>query len=268
MNLAGPIVAVSLVPFSVCSVGAQQSDAPLPSRDIAAVTQAPLLDTPVLRLDEAVRWTHSFLEWEDWYAQWGNRREPGVLFTSRGRKAKPTPPAWLAGECAEPIDTEGPMANACQALARWGLDEPSAVVAQRIAQTRATREHEIKSKWWSHIHLDALWPVTQIGSSAFGLAGAHLTMEVAKRMEVFLGPGAMLMRLPSIDGSPRLSSATDWGLSYRLANLRIPGINRPATLHINMAKVWVLGETQLRLPGEMYLAGFSLTFKSAADSAR
>jgi hypothetical protein len=266
MNRTAPVLAASFLFVPVCSAAQDQGQV-LASHPVATVVARPLSDYPVATVDAAVRWTQSYLEWEEWYAQWGNRREPG-WFTSRGRKARPAPPAWLAGECVGFQGTDGPMADACQALARWKLDESSAVVAQRIAQTRVSHERETRSTWWSHIHLDALWPVTQIGSSAFGLAGAHATMKITKRVGIFLGPGAMLMRLPSITGSARWSTATDWGFSYRLTSLRLPAIHRPATLHLNMAKVWVLGETNLRLPGEMYLVGFSLTFKPAAETTR
>jgi hypothetical protein len=43
----------------------------------------------------------------------------------------------------------------------------------------------------------------------------------------------------------------------------MPGTGRPATLHVNLARVWFIGGSD-SVPGvrnDLYLGGFSLTFK-------
>ena len=73
----------------------------------------------------------------------------------------------------------------------------------------------------------------------------------------------MLMRVPGPTGVDQWKPATDWGLSFRLADFTIPATRRPATLHMNLARVWLLGsmEDVSGTQSNMYLAGFSLTFR-------
>jgi hypothetical protein len=115
--------------------------------------------------------------------------------------------------------------------------------------------------WWQQIHLDALWPMAQGGPGGFGLCGIHATVNLTERVQVFLGPGVILLRLPTADGSQTWSTGADWGFSYRLGDFNLPGANRPVRLHVNLARVWVLGSAPLPVPAELYLAGFSLSFR-------
>jgi hypothetical protein len=179
----------------------------------------------------------------------------------RERRPAPVPPDWLPEFCERISEEEGPVADACRAWREWRSDDASLVITQQIAQARADIESPQKTKWWERIHIDGLWPMTRAGSSAFGVAGMHTTLHVTKRFQVFLTPGLILMRLPALDGTPTWSAATDWGFSYGLVDFRLPATRRPATLHLNFARVWVLGSTSLATTGEMYVAGFSLSFK-------
>jgi hypothetical protein len=206
------------------------------------------------------RWTREYQSWRAWQQQWRNRPEPG-WFAVRERRQPPVPPEWLPALCEATFEEEGRAADACRAWREWRSDDASLAMTQQIAQARADIEAPQKSKWWERIHIDGLWPMTRAGSSAFGVAGMHTTLHVTKRFQVFLAPGLILMRLPSIDGTPTWSAATDWGFSYGLFDFRVPRAQRPATLHLNLARVWVLGPTSLATAGEMYVAGFSVSFK-------
>jgi hypothetical protein len=155
------------------------------------------------------------------------------------------------------------MAAGCRAWREWvRADYATELVAQRLVQTRATSEAPRKTVWWEHIHLDALWPVTQVGSNAFGVCGVHATLNLTQRAQIFIAPGAILMRLPALEGGQTWTPAADWGFSYRLFDLRLPAMQRASTLHLNIARVWILGMSRVPMAGELYLAGFSLTFKS------
>jgi hypothetical protein len=233
----------------------------LPSRSL--VGSAPLVaaDSPAQQLAALAQWTREYHDWEAWFLQWRSRPEPG-MFSSKSRRTPPVPPAWLGEACATHLQDTGPLAEACAAWRDWSSgDEGAGLVQQQMAQARSAHEAPQHSVWWEHVHVDALWPMTQTGSQAFGLAGMHTTVSVTKRFEVFLTPGAILMRVPAINGGMTWSAATDWGFSYRLMDFHMPMMQRASTLHFNIVRVWMLGGQALQTPGELYLAGFSITFK-------
>jgi len=97
--------------------------------------------------------------------------------------------------------------------------------------------------------------------SAFGVAGMHTTLKVSGRFQVFLTPGVILMRLPTLNGDSKLSAATDWGFSFSLFDVRLPPLRRVSTVHFNMARVWMAGSDAMQMPGDLYIAGLSMTFK-------
>jgi len=104
--------------------------------------------------------------------------------------------------------------------------------------------------------------MTQSGSNGFGIAGMHVAVPVAGRFHVFVTPGAILMRMLTVDGRSTVTAATDWGFSLRVTDFRLPGVRRASTLHFNMARVWLLGQSAaVQAPGDMYVAGFSITLK-------
>lgn len=249
------------------SAFARQADAPLASRSLHTIVPAPDGIGPSERLTSLARWSRDYAEWQAWFQQWRNTREPGWV-GSRSRHPRPAPPSWLAGECPVPADEGTPLADGCRLLAQWRTEDVAATVA--VAQTTTTRnqlEAPTRSVWWQHIHLDALWPMTDGKSGVFGLLGVHATIPVGGRVQMFIAPGAMLMRSPGIDGAEQWHPATDWGFSYRTATFVIPGMQRPSILHLNLAKVWVLGGAPMAASFDsgMYLAGFSLTFRKAGD---
>jgi hypothetical protein len=205
------------------------------------------------------RWTQEYAEWTKWYAKWRNRPEPGV-FSTRARRPRPIPPEWLSTECVNVLEEEGPLVDACRAWRDWSRNDDGAGLLLR-QQARTNKEAPRKTIWWERIHVDALWPMTQAGVSGLGVAGLHTTMHVTDRFQVFLVPGAILMRLPSLDGRQTWSAATDWGFSYSLFDIRMPGMRRSSTVHFNFVRVWVLGSSPVKIPGELYLAGLSLSFK-------
>ena len=163
-----------------------------------------------------------------------------------------------------PSGEAGELADACQLFNEWRNDDVATeVIKQQVATTRAQKETEDKSVWWRHVHLDAVWPMTQGTSGIWGVVGLHTTIDISGRVEMFLTPGAMLMRVPGPTGVDQWKPGTDWGLSFRLADFTIPATRRPATLHMNLARVWLLGnmEDVSGTQSNMYLAGFSLTFR-------
>jgi hypothetical protein len=233
----------------------------LSSQPIQVSVPVPHALPPAQQLADLERWRRDYADWKTWFLQWQNRREPGV-FSSKERRTPPVPPVWLPEMCQSLLEDIGPLADGCRDWRQWSAaGEAADVVAQQTAQSRSQHEAPSKTAWWEHVHLDAIWPMTQAGSSTIGIAGMHTTVHVTDRFQVFLAPGAMFMRVPSVTGEMTWSGAADWGFSYRLIDFRMPLMQRASTLHINLVRVWLLGQHAVESPGEIYLAGFSVTFR-------
>jgi hypothetical protein len=213
------------------------------------------------RLRELKRWMTDFDKWKQWNQQWRNTRQQGWLKT-RPRRERPDPPAWLAGACDGGfMDESGILPDACRTLAEWRDDEETAQLRAQMAAARAQHEAPTKTVWWEHVHLDAMWPVAQTGNSVFGVLGMHATVDIAGRFQVFVAPGAILLSLPNGPDSRELRPAVDWGIAYRCFDFTFPGIERRASLHINLARAWVMSGPTNAFKTNVDLVGFSLTFK-------
>jgi hypothetical protein len=260
MSVARSVI-LAVVTCAWTSPAVAQSIPPLPSRPFAIAVPSPLAEAPAQQLATLARWTRDYGEWRTWYGKWQNRPEPGWL-SLRERRQAPDPPPWLAATCAARFEESGPVAEACAAWREWrDRGEAASVAVAQQARSRQQQEAPDKTKWWERLHVDALWPMTQAGSSTLGVAGMHATVQLTKRFQVFLVPGVMLMRVPALTGGMTWTAGTDWGFSLRLFDFHVPGATRPSTLHFNMVRVWTLGQQGIQTPGEMYLAGFSMSFK-------
>jgi hypothetical protein len=219
-------------------------------------------DTGLQRRAQLERWVTEFSTWMEWRDEWLNKPEPGWL-GDRNRRQKPSPPDWLFDECLQAgrQDSER-LDEACRLVSAWNDDYATWQVRQQIAAERAQLEAPTKSRWWQHAHIDGFWPMTEFRTRVYGVIGIHATVEVAGRFQVFIAPGAILLNLPTAQGTREWKPATDWGVAYRLFDFKFPGTGQPASLHINLAKAWVLANSgNLPLKSSIDLAGFSVTFK-------
>ncbi len=261
-----PIAVMVLVSVGAgTAVARADGQQPLASRSILLVIPAPDARAWPGHLAEIEQWTRDYAEWRAWFEQWRNRREPG-WFGIRPRRERPDPPASLAAACPVGSIETGALADACRYFAEWrDNDVADTTATQQATAARAHHERAQHTVWWQHVHLDALWPVTQGTSGIFGVVGLHTTIKVSGRVQVFLAPGAILMRVPDANGGEQWKPATDWGFSYRMFDFTLPGVRRPSTLHLNLAKLWLLGarENPAGANTDMYLAGLSLTFRKA-----
>jgi hypothetical protein len=213
------------------------------------------------RVAEMRRWIHDYQTWREWNEKWRSKREPGWLGT-RERRTRPNPPEWLNAACRDGNGYEHDvLADACRLLNDWNDNDASVELRRQMAASRTQRETVKKTVWWEHVHLDALWPMTQVRSSVFGVLGTHATVEVAGRFQVFVAPGAILLNLPNDRGSREWRPATDYGIAYRCFDFTLPGSDRRASLHINLAKAWILAGPSNVFPSSINLAGFSVTLK-------
>jgi hypothetical protein len=246
--------------------GAGEPSSWLPSRTEPLVTHqlltAPNLSEPdPAQAVELKRWMNDFAAWQTWSAEWTNRRERGWFTSFRERREKPAPPAWLADECATTVADSGVVADACTLLAEWREDPSATRVRQAQVAVKTQTEEPTKTIWWEHVHLDVLWPATQWRSSTYGVIGTHVSTNVYGRLHVFLAPGAMFLNVPARNGTRVWKLATNYGIGYGLFDFNFPG-NRRATLHLNLAKAWLLSDTaDLVTRRSVDFIGFSMTFK-------
>lgn len=246
---------------------AQTVDEPLPSQAIPILgkhvfTAPDVSDVSAAeRAAEVQQWVEDFTAWKKWSAQWGNRRERGWFTGYRERRDMPVPPGWLADSCATVIDDSDPVAPACTLLAQWNEDVATTLTRQARSTTATQPEEPQRTVWWEHIHMDVLWPAMQWQASVYGVIGMHTATTVRGRFQVFITPGAMLLNLPTRNGNRAWKVATNYGIGYRLFDFVFPG-GRPATLHVNLAKAWLLADiTDVVTGRSMDFVGFSIAFK-------
>ena len=210
---------------------------------------------------ELQRWMKEFTDWQQWWAEWGNRREPGVMTSARPRRSKPAPPEWLAARCDEIFDPADALVPACELLEEWRQDNVTAKT--RAAQGAMIQKGETapRTMWWEHLHVDLLWPATELRNSVYGVIGMHTAITVKGRVQLFLAPGVMLLNLPSVDGTRVWKVAANYGIGYRLFDFTFPG-GRRASLHVNAAKSYLLQEpVDAIVSRSLDFAGFSISFK-------
>ena len=208
---------------------------------------------------EVQQWVRAYTEWKKWADKWLGKREPG-WFGTRERKAKPNPPDWLPEYCRSYEVVDGPFGEGCRLLADWREDHATSLVREQIADQRTQREAPTRTRWWSHVHFDALWLTTQVPAT-YGIIGIHATHRISGRLQVFLAPGAMLLNVPTPFGRREWKPATDLGISYQLFDFAFPGNQRAATLHLNIAKAWIVGRQESFIDSSVELAGLSVSFK-------
>jgi hypothetical protein len=252
------------VPAEVAAQDAR--DDILPSRVIGTgVVELVALDAASWerQLAETQRWIAAYEKWRKSEEDWQKGRQQGWLFSrEREPRTRPDPPPWLASECADVVfQNDEVMSEACRLWAEFD-DDASVVQSRRnAAAARAQKEAPTKTVWWEHLHIDAGWPMTEWRGSVFGVLGIHATVEVAGRFQVFVAPGAIMLNLPTDNGSREWRPATDWGIAYRCFDFTFPGTGRRASLHVNLARAWLMGGPANAFKSSVDLAGFSVTLK-------
>jgi len=243
-----------------------ESHAPLVSSraipaDTSAVIAAPdLLMSSAERDAELQRWIQEYTAWQEWFTQWSGRLQPGWFTASRDRRQKPEPPVWLPERCLGVFDDEDVLAGACALLADSRDEQGPARVRQVRAAVVGKREEAPKTTWLKYVHVDLLWPAMQWQSNVYGVIGMHLATPVGGRLQIFTAPGAILLNLPTRGGGRVWKVAANYGIGYKVLNFTLPG-SHPASLHVNLAKTWLLSESVDLISGRSTdFVGFSMTF--------
>ncbi len=264
-RVTGRLFAAATLPLLSCSplfAASIQDEPPLEARPIvidAAFLLVPLRhDLTVADRAQVEQWVQDYTTWRKWAAEWRSRAEPG-WFSRRDRRPRPDPPGWLVDTCSGSVDDEPWLAEPCTLVTDWQSDLMTAQLRDSQVAARTQKEAPTNTLWWQHIHVDALWPVMQSRGTAVGMFGTHLTIDLTGRLEVFGAPGFIMLTVPT-DAGREWTPATDWGFAVKLGTFTLPGMSDRATLHVNVARAWILGTAASLFGGSVDLVGLSVTF--------
>jgi hypothetical protein len=235
---------------------------------VALAQERPTQQVLEQRYTELVAWLDEYKQWEAFTLKWGNK----VAYNAAGgmiknRPTRPEPPEWLWTDCRESLSPEGKLGEACAILAHW--DDLSQLLASRrslggFAGPVKTEAVE-KTSFLHRIHLSGGWVPAQLPApNVYLVAGMQVgIVEVGRLTLPAVGVGLIAMEDDS--GGYEWKPATVIGLGYRLTTFPFPGLNRPAHLYINVARVTIHGARSLAvgLDPSQNLVGFSLTFGKA-----
>ena len=207
------------------------------------------------------RWLKNIEKWQRYEAKWDNRPVHNDWGRIVERRPPPEPPQWLAAHCAEAtaagVELEGQMLTACRVLAdpKSPLQTvPSALQTRRLAAEKP-RKH---SSFLTRLHIDWIWSTASTNGRAYGIVGSHMSLVDVGRLQVFGPPGVLLLSVPDGEGSRRLTLGYTWGVSVRLADVRLFAPTKNMTLFLNVSKVWVNGGSDHGNFRGYDIAGFSL----------
>jgi len=111
----------------------------------------------------------------------------------------------------------------------------------------------------TRVHIDGLWTTASSNNRFYGLVGSHVSLVDVGRLQVFGPPGVLLLSVPDASGSRRITLGYTWGLSVRLADVRIFGPTRDMTLFLNVSKVWIATGSEGQGTSRGYdMMGFSI----------
>jgi hypothetical protein len=214
---------------------------------------------------ELEQWMQQYGAWQEWAGTWLNRRQWALhpfpypfwkdnasLFSYVATpRVEPAPPAWLPAACTEwessAVD-DAVLGDACRLLTISKHDDPALRIQSRVAtprtasgsNPRAHVDNTVKTKFFERIHFAGLWSDIQPqGSSAYGLAGVHATIDIRGRWQVYPFPGVMAVSMPNLQGKRMVTIGYDWGFALRLFDMRVPYFDIPARAHLNLTEVWV-----------------------------
>ena len=210
---------------------------------------------------ELASWLDATGEWQRNDAKWQNRPARDRLGRFTARQPPPDPPAWLAARCragtaAGILSLDARLALACRLLA-----DPRTAIESVPAGVQATRldaEKPRHSSFLTRVHLDGLWTTAATTNRFYGLIGAHVSLVDVGRFQVFGPPGVLLLSVPDTRRSRRFTLGYTWGVSVRLADVRLFG-RKDMTLFVNLSKVWIASTPDDQGTGRGYdIVGFSL----------
>jgi hypothetical protein len=246
-----------------CRSATAQQSALLPSSPLAIPNNRPLrLSDDQQR--ELARWMDDMSKWQRAEKRWPNRPAHDAYGRIVVRRPQPKAPEWVEVMCAGYADASSSslpeeVVPACRLLAGLDVDPQVKVIQQQTQTARADKEKLTKTSFLSRVHLDGLWSTTSSDVRFYGLVGSHISLVDVGRVQFFGPPGVLLLSVPDGAGSRQIKVGYTWGMSVRLADVRLFGPHKNATLFLSVTKCWMVGSNFDRLAsGGFDIAGLSL----------
>jgi hypothetical protein len=242
--------------FVLATAAGAAAQTPPKASDVPLFVE-PLTDNRNRELD---RWLSEMEKWKQFEAKHRNQPARDSIGRIVARPSRPEPPAWLNEYCASAraagvVDLQERTARACRLAADPWAADPAWLQTQ--AARDAAEQPEKYSSFLTRFHLDSLGVTMSSGARAYGLIGTHMTLVDVGRVQIFGPPGVMLMSLPDAGGERRLTLGYTWGLSVRLADVRLLS-SRKLTLFVTVSKVWVSSGNQQLDAGGLQIVSLSL----------
>jgi hypothetical protein len=246
---------------------AHAQDAPvLPSAPVVlpAAPSPELMELSPEQQKELTHWLDDMAKWQRQEKRWPNEPAHNNYGKIVTRTLQPAPPDWLPASCASlagSVAVKPPEAldKGCRVLQGLSADPEAEAIRQQTLAVRVDKEKVKKSSFFSRVHLDGLWSTTSSDVRYYGLVGSHISLVDVGRVQFFGPPGILVLRMPDGLRSHQIRVGYTWGLSVRLADLRLFTPQKNMTLFLSIAKCWTVGNASDRLtPGGFDIAGFSI----------
>ena len=237
------------------SVAAQQLSSTVPRPDstppeIAALT--PEQD------GQLTVWLSAMEKWQKYDEKWRNRPVHDGWARVVERQPPPEAPAWLAAHCASIAAARLAGFDARTEQACRLAEDPRARPDPTLAAAAASSEKPKRSSFLTRVHIDGLWTTTSSGGRFYGIIGSHVSLVDVGRLQVFGPPGVMLLTVPDQRGGRSMTLGYTWGLSLRLADVRVRAPTKNLTLFLNVSKVFLSTGGNSQNTGGFDIVGFSL----------
>jgi hypothetical protein len=236
----------------------------LPSTPVRIPDSHPLVQLSEEQARDLEQWIDDMAKWQREEKRWPNAPAHDAYGRIVVRRPQPAPPEWLDAACAGRDEASlallpPTLAQACRLLAGRSVEPEVKAIQQQTQIARANKEKVTKSSFLSRVHLDGLWTTTSSDVRFYGLVGSHISLVDVGRVQFFGPPGVLLLSVPDGTGNRQIRVGYTWGMSVRLADVRLFGPRKNATLFLSVTKCWTVGSNLDRLgSGGFDIAGLSL----------
>ena len=233
--------------FTLALLGASHAQA----QDASAVPASPVQIIQELDIQlesgqrhDVTRWMEDVRDYASWYDRYRNRISRNIFGFVGDRRRMPPVLAWLPAKCDALADfvppPAGVLADACRLLSVYRSNFTLDPGAQQALLAQKQHEQDPHASFWKHVHLDAGWGSLDYRTQTYGLVGVHVTLpEIAKRVQIYLPPGFLLLSVPDGHGGRQFEPAATVGVSIKMFGFEFPQ-HRFGTAYFNVAKAYVV----------------------------